>query len=387
MRAVVVSIVFVTALAAWSASIVGSAAASHRGSGYASGNAAFPSWSPDGKQILFTYVGATRTRIVRTSSRPSGAIRTIHTGPHGKHPYAVLWAPGGRIVFRHGINWYSVGVHGGKAKPITFPSCGSTCWPDTCLACSLRTWSLSTPNREYAAITTNSGADNPPPPESIALLKLKPGHAPVEIHTPLNTEEQDGAVSDSIVSFSPNGKQLIFMRDGLGLMAYRLGSSHAPVSLAQSGLPGASLVPSDARGVQWSPDGHWVAFAENQSLEVVATNGATPPRVLPSCLARAPEELLWGFSWSPTSNLIAYDCVSNLKLDGAELMTVRPDGTHLTDPLNHRPLTYVNNFSGLPEPLQWSPDGSRLLFLAHAGAPTAHVYTIRPNGDDLVRLG
>jgi hypothetical protein len=69
-------------------------------------------------------------------------------------------------------------------------------------------------------------------------------------------------------------------------------------------------------------------------------------------------------------------------------MTVRPDGTHLTDLLKHHQWMYVNTLSGLPEPAQWSPDCSRLLFLATQayGADTS-LFTIRPNGHHLTRLG
>jgi hypothetical protein len=69
-------------------------------------------------------------------------------------------------------------------------------------------------------------------------------------------------------------------------------------------------------------------------------------------------------------------------------MTVRPDGTHLTDLLKHHQWMYVNTLSGLPEPAQWSPDGSRLLFLAtQAYGAYSSVFSIRPNGRHLTRLG
>jgi hypothetical protein len=49
---------------------------------------------------------------------------------------------------------------------------------------------------------------------------------------------------------------------------------------------------------------------------------------------------------------------------------------------------YINDLYGFPEPAQWSPDGSRLLFLANqAHGAAASVFTIRPNGHHLTQLG
>jgi Tol biopolymer transport system component len=68
-------------------------------------------------------------------------------------------------------------------------------------------------------------------------------------------------------------------------------------------------------------------------------------------------------------------------------MVVRPDGTNLTSLLNNRRLTYTGYYSPGVAP-QWSPDGSRLLFLARRfGHRAMEVWTIRPNGHDLTRLG
>jgi Tol biopolymer transport system component len=173
-------------------------------------------------------------------------------------------------------------------------------------------------------------------------------------------------------------------------MAIRLSSGDS-VPLAQSGIPAAALVPSDANEAQWSPDGRWLAFVEapaglgsGDELEVVPTTGATAPRVIATCPAR----FLSGLSWSPTSKLIAFNCTSGY--DGsAQLMTVSPDGTDLTDLLNGQRLTYTGYYSpGLGGVPQWSPNGSRLLFLSRTVSDrTIHVWTIRPNGHDLTRLG
>src|SRR5215467_5554788 len=119
-RAVVVVVVAAVGLAAGSGPMVGAAVGSHRAAASASPNAAYPSWSPDGKQILFGLLRFRHDRTVRTSSRPGGATHAVRTG--GSY-VPMFWAPGGRIVFGDDQgNWGSVGMRGGKAKPIVFPT-------------------------------------------------------------------------------------------------------------------------------------------------------------------------------------------------------------------------------------------------------------------------
>jgi WD40-like Beta Propeller Repeat len=390
MRALAVSVVLVAALAATGALMDGAAAASQRAAKAALQDAASPSWSPDGKQIVFTYVRyaptsccglqPSRYRIVRTASKPGGAVRTV-LPPSVLRYDSPLWIGGGRLLFGFDGRLTSVSVRGGKAKRVAFPDCHalSRCYESNVIL---------SPNGKIAAVTTCDCGD-PHPSPGIGLVKLNRAR-PVLLTTPLTAQEQDASIFDKILAFSPGGEQLVFSRapwdewDGPGtsvLMAMRL-SGGDPVPLTQSGIPGASLVPSDAQQAQWSPDGRWVAFVRNQSLEVVPTTGGAAPRVLASDFGPCafPGD---GFSWSPTSKAIAYDGCPNQ--GNPQLMTVRPNGTHPTDPLRGRRLTLVTVYERGP---QWSPDGSRLLFTAHRiGHRTVHVWTIRASGRDLTRLG
>ena len=112
MRAGAVLLAGVVALAAGTVSIPGAVAASHRAANPAFWSAESLSWSPDGKQIVFSYVryvpqppyrpDPTRYRIVRKSSKPGGAIHTVDAGKSGKAgvvPGEKRWTAGGRILF------------------------------------------------------------------------------------------------------------------------------------------------------------------------------------------------------------------------------------------------------------------------------------------------
>jgi WD40-like Beta Propeller Repeat len=357
-----------------------------------------PSWSPDGKEIAFAYTWSVkvknccglppsfqlrRYRVVRTSNGPGGLVHTV-LAASGSCCLLMAWAAGGRILLNPNLGLETVGAKGGKPKRLVFSSCAGT--PPPPLNCGTLGFILS-PNREYAAVPVSSDAADPHVAPGIGLVRLEPGRPAAVLPTPLDAEEGKGGIYDIPLWFSPDSKQLVFLRtswDGWtpgppALLAIPIGGSE-PVPLAQSGIPDASLL-SAARQVQWSHDGHWVAFVEGEDLKVLPTTGEAAPLTL-TCGNNTGSNT-WEFSWSPTSQRLAYDCAGYYaKKWTYRFMTIGPEGTNPRDLLTNHPL------GGGIFRMQWSPDGSRLLFQARRISHRPFgVWTIRPDGHDLTRIG
>jgi len=149
-----------------------------------------------------------------------------------------------------------------------------------------------------------------------------------------------------------------------------------PVPLARSGLVGARALPQGATNVQWSPDGNWIAFAGAGGLRLVSTHGGAS-RVLAK-VAR-----YQSFSWSPTSKLLAYTTTPG----SGRLVTVDLAG-HRRILWPDTSLHYVTDNSWNRP--QWSPDGTKLVFMALHGAgrpPAAQVWAVGADGTGLTQVG
>jgi Tol biopolymer transport system component len=322
-----------------------------------------PAWSPDGTQVAFAYSGTSTFRIVTAPVSGGGPIHTVYSGKSGDGCCdPMLWSRAGRILFDSNFTLMSESPHGGKP---------------TTLAKNISRFILS-PNGETAAFD-GPGGDSP---SSIGLVNVS-GGKPVTVPRPANA-------GDAVDAFAPDGTDLVFNRIPFvngefggpwALMVEHVGGG-TPVPLSQSALIGASRVPAGSVYPEWSPDGRWIAYMHlgklgGYELEVVSTTGAAAPHTVAGWDDGA-------FSWSPNSKLLA--CFCGLSREHIRLTTLNPQGTKRTILWANRSLRYITEDTA--DRPQWSPDGSKLAFLARVGPgyPPIQVWVVGADGTGLRRI-
>jgi Tol biopolymer transport system component len=184
-------------------------------------------------------------------------------------------------------------------------------------------------------------------------------------------------------AYSPDGRQIVFVRDGVLVIANANGSGQRAIAAAadQRSTPSfgpagqrllfasavSGIVTSDLSGNHirvvtqmggedpvWSPGGRRILFDHGSAIWIVRSDGGNPHRLIPH--ASMPD-------WSPDGRELVYVCG---RLAG--LCVERPDGSHRrrirgTYPNSGPP--YPPRGSALLENIDsavWSPDGTQLGF-------------------------
>ena len=320
------------------------------------------SWSPDGKQIVYTNAHGDIYAMTIT-----GGESRLLLPSNGVLPRCPIWSPDGtRIRFVRGTRIWEISSNGDNLREI-LPQmeasvrryCGR--WTSDgafyiFLAAKSRRsgfqiWVLderrsvfhspnskpiqltSEPNPWYLPVVSQDGRTLYAPNENRQgeLVRFVTGQFQPYL----------GGISAEWLDFSPNGAYAAYVSypDSMVWRVNRDGSGQIQL---------ASLPPEAyARGLHWSPDGRLIAFTEDvagkEAIYMIPAEGGTPVRFLPDV-----KESQSGPTWSPDGKWLAY-WVNN----GDESST---SGIRIVD-LATRHMTHLPSAPQNATWPTWSPNG------------------------------
>ncbi len=333
-----------------------------------------PVWSPDGTSVAWGEVNLARNRyrIETAAAAASSKPHTIYSSKavDGDCCYSLAWTRLGRILYIANFTLISLPSAGGK--------------PTLLFRGSTPRYILS-PNQETVVVVDGCGCGHDT--DRIAFVNVR-GGARHELPVAKN-------VSDDPVTFSPDGTELVFSAATLNrttstwsnvrLMAVHVGGG-TPVPLAKSGIIGARFLSEHMTSPTWSPDGNRIAawFLTKSAARLITIDTHSGR----TAIAAPPGTQVQAVSWSPDSSRLAYAATLRLGDNARQaLATVRPDGTDRKLFWGRGSHLYYESESDA-EPPAWSPDSSKLVFLARTGGDSGplQILTARADGNGLTRV-
>jgi Tol biopolymer transport system component len=318
-------------------------------------------WSPDGLRILF---GASEhLYVVRVRDRARRLLR------RGEWP---AWSPDGRrIAFTFGAGLYVMKADGRGVKRVRnergFEFWGGPAWsPDgrTLIYATVRAetdleiFVVNADGARIRRLTNNSVHDSQPAwsPARRRVAFVRRGV--------IWLMDADGSgprrlVTGTEPTWSPSGSQLAYTRSG----------SVQVVSVRGGGAPSLLV---EGRSPAWSPRGTEIAFVRGLRLMALDVRSKAERTVFDgasSCPQRS-EASIYAPDWSPDGGRLLYPIACDEgRFFWVSAHTVQPDGG------GHATLK-LDNLA--PSRLAWSPDGSRVAFVAENG--TVRIATAKLDG-------
>jgi TolB protein len=318
------------------------------------GVAGSPSWSADGKRILFYETDETGAFLAKSArSRTELASVDVATGERTQYTasnetkLSPKWLSGGRI---------SYAVRGGGANE------------------GIKIWQ---PDRRVASVVTGTVRNPSWAADGTHLVYervLKPAITEHLIPTASCDPAFELFLSEPFASFSTDGKQLLYSQYSSG----GTGAGDTSIEIMNAnGTQKHTLYYEKgiaAYDASWSPAGDTILFSVGRYFRSPGLPAAQIATIKPDGSgfhAIVDDGINNGFpSWSPDGKKIVYRRGKQLVIRTlADAKT-----TQLTDG------SHYDNFP------QWAPNGSVILFTSDRSDGRFELYTIRPDGTDLKRL-
>jgi Tol biopolymer transport system component len=318
-----------------------------------------PSFSPDGKQLAFSWNGSGGDNFdIYVKSLDTGAPLRLTRHPGEDH--FPSWSPDGRhIAFirstEHEDTIVLVPARGGPERVLQ-----SVTPPDYRLSSHCLSWS---PDGKSIAFADRA---SPLAPASIYLLSVERLERRRLTSPPAETTHGDGAPA-----FSPVGDTLAFTRRG--------SDDKDNIYLVPiSGGEPTRLTSDKAiiNGLAWTPDGREIIFSSNRAgarhLWKIAASGGPPERI------PAGVEGLYTFAVSRRGNLLAYASTTS----DSNIWRVEARGRK--DASGSQPVKLIAS-TRMDNGPQYSPDGKKIVFTS-SSTGKLEVWTCDADGSNLVQL-
>jgi len=236
------------------------------------GLARYPSFSPDGNHIAFTWTGLKQDNpdVYVQMIGSSGSPLRLTIDP--SNDYNPVWSPDGRTIAFLRRRWEAgkselrlIPPLGGPERKVTEIQVGETsAWPPYLAWC---------PDSGCLVVTDSSGAGKPP---ALFVVSLETGEK-----RPL-THPQLPATGDTNPAISPDGRWLVFRRNASAVESGELYRLSLGKGVTAAGEP-RRLTPAtlDAEYPTWMPDSKQILFSAKRILWRMDVAGEGTPTRLP----------------------------------------------------------------------------------------------------------
>jgi Tol biopolymer transport system component len=318
-----------------------------------------PRWSPDGKRVMFYEMTTEQTWGARRPERIASVVSQIvsvdvSTGERVEH----TTGPGLK-VFPQFRSATEIAYHrkGGPDEGIVYTS-GR---PGFKAALRSPTWSPDGKTVIYDKLRWREWKQNQPlhswdPDREYRYTDVFPG-----LSRDGKLVFTEKSLNSSIAIMDPDGSNRVRI--------FETASSGLNPSQVSMGLAGA-FAPA------WSPDGQWVAFGLGVWFQERAHGKATLMRVRRD-----------GTGLEALTDGTVHSGFPSYSADGREIVYRAwgedVAGLHILNIEDRTSRVLTTEYDNLPA---WSPDGSRIVFTRKVDAVNFDIFTIRPDGTDLLRL-